>query len=183
MNDTKYIISRFPTGEKAELFPLNDSFPVSESQLQDIVTVCNQDAVYTTLFRDMLEGNPYQESNAIWWINWAQEGWISGTHLVWVLIKDDHILGAINLKNIKDGRAEVGYWCSIEHPGYMTNTLNQILDIAREMNLVEVNAWVRVGNTKSGNLLKRSGFEFQGVLPYSGTSVNDTQAEHYQISL
>ena len=178
-----YQINRFPSGDSAQLVPLDECFLSSDILIGDVVTVCNEEAVYNILFERMLGGNPYERSNAEWWFGWSRDGWMSGTHSVWALMKDDHIFGAINLKNIEGTTAEVGYWCSAKEPGYMTNTLNQVLEIAREAGFKTIYAWVRPGNERSGKVLLRSGFEFKGRRPYESTAFPDPEAEYYEIQI
>lgn len=178
-----YQINRFPSGELAQLVPLDNSFVWTDSLFHNVVSVCNEPLVYQVLFAQMLQELPYQQSNAEWWANWAREGWDQGTHSVWALMKDSVIFGAIDLKNIQGTEAEVGFWCSVHEPGYMTNTLNQVLEIARESGLKTIYAWVRPGNKRSGKLLLRSGFAFKGLRPYESTAFPDTEAEYYEIQL
>ena len=128
------------------------------SNLAVIVSICNQPEVYDWLFRGPLDGRPYTEINAHWWLNWASEGWATGSHFGFAVIdQDQHIAAACDIKTA-DAVAEIGYWASQHHRGIMTNAVIALRDWAERTGYNGLFARTKRTNYKSQNVLQRAGF-------------------------
>jgi RimJ/RimL family protein N-acetyltransferase len=136
-----------------------DALHITEFLRTQVASICNQSLVYETLFRQAFGDLPYTEKNAQDFLEWAHEGWNSSSHFVFLLInKDDHIVGALDIKSADFEAAEIGYWASAEHPGNVTNALIAMLDAATETGFSRFIAYVRKGNDKSTRVLERAEF-------------------------
>lgn len=107
----------------------------------------------------MLDGKPYTEKEAQGFVDWVKEGWNKQTHFVFFVRKNDsEIVGAIDIKKADLTRSEVGYWADENYRGFMTNTINELISIAREVGYKKLFAEVKIENSKSVGVLERVGF-------------------------
>ena len=89
--------------------------------------------------------------------------------LVIVLHSTGEVVGVININNIVRGSflsASLGYYVSARHHGhgYMTEALEQTVRFAfDELGLHRIEANIQPTNDRSKNLVKRCGFELEGV--------------------
>lgn len=156
--NVKREIANFLTGEKYEMLG-GQEMTFTEEDIKKIVEICNQPSVYANLFSKMCDGKPYSEENAKWFINFVKEGWAKQTNFVFIIRKlDSEIIGAIDIKSANLDRAEIGYWADENYSGFMTNTVNELLSVAKEVGFVKLFAGVLAGNDKSIKVLERSGF-------------------------
>jgi len=97
----------------------------------------------------------------------------SSDHEGFVLARytDDAIVGVINLNNVVRGsflNASLGYYVGAPYlgQGYMAEGLALVKNYAfSTMNLHRLEANIQPDNTRSVALVKRSGFEFEGIAP------------------
>ncbi len=147
----------------AEVLRVDDTFEVTDSDIQRIVEVCNQKAIYELLFKERLEGNPYKEESARKFINWAKEGWSHETHFVFLIRNaQGEIIGAIDIKSPDIEAGEVGYWMDEKSPGYMTNALIGLTKVAQAAGYKKLIAFTKKINEPSKRVLLRAGFEYVG---------------------
>lgn len=136
-----------------------DSLLVTAEQLDRITTICNEEQIYSWLFRDMFSGRPYPRSAAADWINWGCEGWKNRTHFVFaVMDSSDHVVAACDIKDPNLDAAEIGYWCSIHHRGIMTNAILAMMTLAEQAGFRGFSAQVHSDNIPSQQVLLRAGF-------------------------
>jgi ribosomal-protein-alanine N-acetyltransferase len=93
-----------------------------------------------------------------------------GQFLGWVLVRDEQILGRVNLNNVVMGpfrSAAVGYWVDLDQQGrgLATGAVHFACERALEHGLHRVEASTLVHNTASQAVLARSGFELYGLAP------------------
>lgn len=151
-------VTNYNTGEKYEMLGGED-MTFSEEDIQKIVEICNRPNVYDVLFRSLFRGRPYTEDDAKWFINFVREGWKNQTNFVFIVRKEDsEIIGAIDIKSANLDRAEIGYWADENYSGFMTNTVNEILSLAKDAGYLKLFAGVLARNDKSIKVLERSGF-------------------------
>ncbi|MEM7295922.1 MAG: GNAT family protein, partial [Pseudomonadota bacterium] len=104
-------------------------------------------------------------------VDWAQRSISSGSALPLFLIRrrDDAILGALTLDNIRRGPAQsgsVGYWIGQPHArhGYMREALEAVVQHAfSQLGLSRLEAACLEANAPSRGLLERAGFKYEGV--------------------
>lgn len=121
------------------------------------------------LFARRLNGLAYSMEDARRFVRWAGEGWQNGTHFVFIVrSQDDTVTAALDIKSADIQGAEIGYWCSAEHPGLMTNALLELVNIARLAGYRCLYAIVREDNPRSSNVLTRAGFKCSGQIEKGG---------------
>lgn len=160
----EYSIQNFiePT-ESARVVPLSETNPLTEENIRDIVAICNQEAVYELLFREKLNGDEYKVENAQSFVTWANKGWKEGSYFVFV-IKDQNgkVIGAVDIKSNNPDFGEIGYWMNKDCPGYMTNAVVGLVEIARKAGYHTLVAYTKLENDRSKGVLTRGGFKYIG---------------------
>ncbi len=104
-------------------------------------------------------------------VYWASRSIAAGTALPLFLIRrrDEALLGAITLDNIRRGPAQagtLGYWTGQAYArrGYMSEAIAALVHHSYErLNLSRVEAACLPENVASRGLLERSGFKYEGV--------------------
>ena len=104
-------------------------------------------------------------------VYWAQRSVSGGTALPLFLIrrKDEQLLGAITLDNIRRGPAQagtLGYWTgeAYARQGYMREAIKAIVHYAfSQLDLSRIEAACLPENKASRGLLETSGFKYEGV--------------------
>jgi RimJ/RimL family protein N-acetyltransferase len=162
---TTPVIREFEAREqKYTLRSLDESRLITQSDIDDIVTACNEELTYRFLFRTGLGGREYSEKDAAEFIKWANKGWRDGVHFVF-LIQDsaDRIIGCIDISSDDVEHAPIGYWKSSRVKGIMNSVIKCLIEIARDAGYLNLYAMVEPLNTRSSNLLKRTGFNMLGI--------------------
>jgi len=104
-------------------------------------------------------------------MKWFEEILAQGTGLWWGICRPSNpseLLGAAGMNDVcaRHRRAELGYWLRPEHwgQGVARECVTALLRHAYQaMHLYRVGAEVDVGNARSIRLLKRLGFQFEGI--------------------
>jgi RimJ/RimL family protein N-acetyltransferase len=162
---TAPVIREFESFEqKYTLRSLDESRLVTQNDIDDIVRACNEDLIYRFLFRSGLGGREYSEKDAIEFVKWANKGWRDGIHFVF-LIQDsaDRIIGCIEISSDDIQQALIGYWKTSRVKGIMNSVIKCLIEIARDAGYLNLYAMVEPLNTRSSNLLKRTGFNMLGI--------------------
>lgn len=129
------------------------------SSVARIVSICNEPDIYEWIFRGPLEGRPYEEEKAREWLQWAKEGWLSGTHFVFAVIDDQKCVAAACDIKSNEPVAEIGYWASQQHRGVMTNAVVTMCALAVDAGFRELFARTKKENQRSRAVLQRAGFK------------------------
>lgn len=104
-------------------------------------------------------------------IYWAQRSWSNGSAMALFLErrKDNTLLGALTLDNIRRGPAQcgtLGYWVGapFARQGYMTEAIQATVHHAfHALDLSRIEAACLPENEASRGVLERSGFKYEGV--------------------
>jgi RimJ/RimL family protein N-acetyltransferase len=165
------------TGAIYHIFSCDESFVLTYEDIQRIVEVCNQEAIYNLLFKERLGGKAYELENAEGFISWAKEGWNTRGYFVF-LVRDENerIVGALDIKSANIESAEIGYWASADSPGFMTNAVRELVLVAKEMGYKQLYAFVKPSNSRSANVLIRAGFQYSGEV-----SVDSKTYKRYEL--
>ncbi|MDF3412994.1 GNAT family N-acetyltransferase [Sulfitobacter sp. M57] len=107
-------------------------------------------------------------TNRVYWANRSVSG---GTALPLFLVrrKDDVLMGAITLDNIRRGPAQsgtLGYWTGapFARQGYMREAIHAVVHQAfTRLDLSRIEAACLPENTASRGLLEKTGFKYEGV--------------------
>ena len=138
-----------------------DEVEMTSAILSSLVSICNEQQIYSWLFKSLFEGKPYAEENAKSFFDFGLGGWSKRSHFIFLLVEEDgNVVAAIDIKSSDVEKAEVGYWSSLHHRGCMTNTAKALLDIAKEAGYKSLYGRVKKGNDNSSGVLLRSGFVF-----------------------
>lgn len=115
---------------------------------------------------------PYNEQDAVWWINHVSAiERVNGRQKVWA-IRDQRaeLIGGIG-RQFKYGvdahKDEIGYWLAKPYwnQGIMTEVLKVFTEICfTKLRLVRIEATVFHFNKASARVLEKAGFEFEGIL-------------------
>jgi RimJ/RimL family protein N-acetyltransferase len=132
---------------------------ISEADLDRIAAVCSQPRIYEMLFRDLFGGRGYARKDAEAFRGMCYTGWGKRASYVF-LLRDSpgRIVGVLDIKSNKPDGPEIGYWASADSPGYMTNAVAAMAELAKSAGYRSLTAMVRVANEKSQRLLERVGF-------------------------
>lgn len=125
--------------------------------------------------------SPYTEDDARTWIGTHAEKLATGAAVTWAVTDpaDDLVVGAIDVFDIDEHDAEVGYWT---HPaargrGVMRAALPVVTDWAfAELGLRRVKASAAVDNAASRHVIESAGFNQTGV-ERLGTALRDGLAD------
>jgi ribosomal-protein-alanine N-acetyltransferase len=104
-------------------------------------------------------------------VYWAQRSVSNGTALPLFLVrrKDDALMGAITLDNIRRGPAQsgaLGYWTgeAFARQGYMREAIHAVVHQAfTRLDLSRIEAACLPENAASRGLLEKAGFKYEGV--------------------
>lgn len=163
------VVPRFPDFTEFKFESADMSRNFSESDLEQIVSICNEELVYEMLFSDLFEGRPYAYKDAQFFITKAQTNWENNTGFIF-LIRDEekNIIATIDIKSAEFEEAEIGYWISKEYPGIMTNAVKRLTEIAKKAGYKKLWATTKLENPKSQNVLIRAGFKDLGQIERKG---------------
>ena len=106
---------------------------------------------------------PYEEKDAIFWINSANQGFESKTQYTFAIrkISSDEFIGGIGLKvNTRFNRAEMGYWVGkpFWNKGYTTEAAGAVLGYGfQTLGLHKIHAAYLEENPASGNVMRKNG--------------------------
>ncbi len=114
--------------------------------------------------------HPYQEKDAISWLNMANQGFEDKNHFVFAICKqtDDKFMGGIGLRvNSRFNHAELGFWLGepFWNNGYVTEATGKILEFGFEqIGLRKIFATHMIDNPASGKVMIKNGMIKEGEL-------------------
>ncbi len=114
--------------------------------------------------------HPYQEKDAVAWINMANEGFEDKNHFVFAICKqaDNLFMGGIGLRlNTRFNHAELGFWIGepFWNNGYVTEATGKILEFGFErIRLHKIFATHFINNPASGKVMENNGMIKEGEL-------------------
>jgi len=157
-NTTRKITNAL-TGQMYQFCSVEHISP-TEEHILEVVAVCNEPEIYSWLFSENLKGSPYPFQLASQWFTWANDGWKNNSHFIFALLAPDgKIIASLGIKNADLECGEIGYWCSENHRGIMTNAVTALIDAARLAGFQSFCAQARKNNIRSEKLLARIGFQ------------------------
>jgi RimJ/RimL family protein N-acetyltransferase len=112
---------------------------------------------------------PYRREHAHEWTTQAELGWSKGHHgdLAIADAPTDGFLGAIGLRPIEEGRANIGYWVMPAERGHgvATDAVRLLgLWALRSLGLRRLELYHFIGNGASGRVAEKVGFQREGVV-------------------
>ena len=114
--------------------------------------------------------HPYEEKDAIFWINSANQGFENKTQYTFAIrnIASDEFLGGIGLRvNPRFNRAELGYWIAkpFWNQGFTTEAAGALLAYGFEkLGLHKIYATYLEENPASGNVMRKNGMIKEGEM-------------------
>jgi len=114
--------------------------------------------------------HPYQEKDAIWWINMANQGFENKSQFTFgVRLKStNEFIGGIGIKIIPDlDMASLGYWIAVPfwNKGYASEAAAAILNFGfNELALNKIYAVHLIENPASGKVMAKNGMIKEGEL-------------------
>jgi RimJ/RimL family protein N-acetyltransferase len=163
-------VKNFLTGEEGTMIPLSKENEISDADYTRIVEICNSQKVYDFLFRARLNGKPYNLDGAKYWVQgMGWKGWEEGTIFIYIVRnKKGNIVAAIDIKSPDVDAAEIGYWASEEDKGWVTNSVLELMKLAKVAGYIRLISLALPNNLPSQNVLLRSGFSFVGPFDRKG---------------
>ena len=162
-------VLRYPDNQHYQLRSADASFPSTDTTQQDLVAACNEPFLYDRIFRERLQGKPYDQDRAEYFLSWAREGWRNNAWFVFVVLSPEgKIVATIDIKTDQLEGAEIGYWCSEKSPGIMTNTVLALCNIAREAGFRHLYARIAPDNARSIGVVSRCNFSPAGLETRNG---------------
>jgi RimJ/RimL family protein N-acetyltransferase len=141
-----------------------DALPETPERVAELVAACNEPLIYDWLFRERLEGQPYDEAKAASFFAWMQKGWQENEYFVFVLLASSgQLAGVLDIKSATLEGAEVGYWLRAGHKGLMTAALQALEELAEGAGYRSLYARVRPGNERSQAVVRRAGWQNTGL--------------------
>ncbi|MFA9432319.1 GNAT family N-acetyltransferase [Egicoccus sp. AB-alg2] len=104
--------------------------------------------------------------------------WDAGTDRLLLVYAGAEVVGRVNLVDIAEGRAELGYRVGHDHQGrgIATAAVTDVLSLAPDWRIVEVRAHARVDNPGTARVLERCGFTHvvrrRDALEFDGLTVD-----------
>lgn len=158
--------SRFPHGT-AHLEALREENITSED-LERIVEICNQEAVFGEIAHHATGGEPYELKHAKQFLEIGTDGWKSKKMFIYVSRDDtDKIVSAIDIKS-DDDIPEVGFWADKDSPGFVTNSLAALTQLAKAAGFQGLKGETRTDNERSANVFRRLGWHEEVVTSKTG---------------
>lgn len=152
----------YKTGEVCELRSIDSSLQITDSQLNNIVKVCNEPLVFELLSKN-LGISEYALENAKQFIEWAHEGWDKQEWFVFLIFNaNNEVVGAIDIKSNNLDDAEVGFWLSQNASGIITMAISKLSELARFAGFKKLVALVDPKNEKSKAALTRANYKNTG---------------------
>ena len=153
-----------PSKKPALIVPLSDPEVVPNLTTQ-ITTICRSEPNYSVLFKDLpfiasREGSDpkYVREDAEFWVGSFVEAWRNqDQNVVFLMVVEETIVGAIEVRQKGEVEAEFGYWSNPEQKGYMTNALKVFVDSLKEIGFQNIYAFTKPANIQSRLLLERLG--------------------------
>lgn len=112
--------------------------------------------------------HPYPRGSAITWIRKHPAWYAAGKQVIWAIVHDDALVGAIGLVLVPaHRRAEVGYWIAREAwgQGIATEALRAVLAHGFDtLGLHRIEAMHYVENPASGRVMQKVGMQYEGRL-------------------
>lgn len=141
--------------------------PLREDDVPRVIEACRDDRTTRWLSR---MPQPYQESDARAWIENATATAAEGTKVTWAVAdrSTDVLVGAMNLFDIGEVSAEVGYWAHPDARGRGLTTAATRLAVEwgfSELGLQVIQGHAALDNIASRHVLESAGMEFGGVVP------------------
>ncbi len=157
-------ITRYNSGELYCLRSLDERFPVSNEDLNRITAICNEEQIYSFLFRDRLGGREYTVEDARSFIVWAKGCW-EKQQAFFFLVRDPQgdIAACIDISSDDLCGSPIGYWAASKARGIMTNCVLKLSELAARAGYKILFALVEPENSKSADVLVRAGFTHTGT--------------------
>ena len=179
---TSIKLRNFKTGEEGVLIPLDGNAEISKQDLQQITRICSSPKVFNMLFADLeaFKGRKYNIDDAKFFVNEkSKKEWKEKKAFVYLVRNSNNqIVCAVDIKSANCSGAEIGYWADPTNPGWMTNAVLALLQIAKKAGYKMLFALVRKDNKSSKGVLLRSGFKKVGTEPHKGRTY-----DRYEIKL
>ena len=78
-----------------------------------------------------------------------------------LLISDDKVIyGGGDLQRLDDTTVTLGFWSNPKYPGFATNMVKELVEIARSLHFKVIDAYCVQGNLKPLKILERNSFKF-----------------------
>lgn len=154
----KYKFHKHPTQEPAYITSANEG-NVSSEDIKRVAEICSEPLIYETLFKELTNNKPYTKENAESFIKMAYDGWEKNEKFIFLIKNtENQVIGACDIKSNNIDSAEIGYWMSETEPGYMTNAVKALTQIAKEAGFKELYGLAKPNNEKSQKVLVRASF-------------------------
>ncbi len=114
--------------------------------------------------------HPYFEKDAVYWLNLANEGLRTGSRMIFAIRSKETMafMGGISFSiNLKNERAEAGYWIGLPfwNKGYVTEALKLMIKYGFEdLKLNKITSSHLGGNPSSGRVMEKAGLKKEGLL-------------------
>lgn len=130
--------------------------------------------------------HPYEAGMAEQWISTHQKSWAQKTELTYAITmtQTGRLVGAINLHEITEAKAELGYWIGEPYwgNGYCTEAARALINFAFEQfDLKKIEAEHLTTNPGSGRVMQKLGMRHTGHHSKKDRYGNDSRMEAYEI--
>jgi len=153
-------LRNYITSEKASLEPLLDLKQITKENVLEIKQIFNSESVFK-MFNRSRKGKKFETSDVMKYLNWSVAQTLNGKNISY-FVRDGHnvICGGLDLQKVNENTVTIGYWADGNKPGFITNAVNLLLDVAKNIGYVSIDAYPEKENIKSIRVLERTGFDF-----------------------
>ena len=147
--------------EVGVLVPLLNEKIISNEDILQLKNIFNSHDVYDKLFRRTLKNKTFSLENVKRFIKWSVAQTQSGNNITYIIRdKNDTVCGGIDLQKVDFETVTIGYWADPKTPGFITNSVKEIIKVAKEIGYKNIDAYPEEGNEKSIKVLNRLGFNY-----------------------
>ncbi len=153
------IIHNYSNNLTGTLVPLDK--PLTQIEIDQLHEIFNSPEVYKWLFLRKLNDKEFTHDNITNYVNWSIKEWQLPRSRNFLLISDDKIIyGGGDLQKLDDTTVTLGFWSNPKYPGFATNMVKELINIARKLHYKIIDAYCEQGNVKPLKVLERNNFEF-----------------------
>jgi RimJ/RimL family protein N-acetyltransferase len=113
------------------------------------------------MFNRSRKGKKFTTSDIKKYLDWSVAQTLNGKNISY-FVRDSHdvICGGLDLQRVNEKTVTIGYWTDEDKPGFVTNSVNILLGVAKNIGYVSIDAYPEKDNIKSIRVLERAGFGF-----------------------
>lgn len=153
-------LKNYITNEEARLEPLLDLKQITGENISYIERIFNSESVFK-MFNRSRKGRKFRISDVMKYLSWSVVQTANGKNITYFIWDSNNVIcGGLDLQRVNEEIVTIGYWADDNNPGFITNAVNILLGVAKDIGYLSIDAYPEKGNIKSMRVLERTGFDF-----------------------